>query len=356
MKHKNSAKLSGGLLDTLAQNETVYSYKPVIIVRGNGSDLSNSKALNGRAKRKLITQTMSLSLIDVLKNKGYNEHLKSYWNTYYCQSKVYTAEGRLYGKYCKNRCCTLCNAIRKAHLMNKYLPIIKQWDQPYFVTLTVKSYSRVHLRKLIEKVMTAFNLIIAKYRKRNQRGKGIKLIGIKALECNFNPVKKTYNPHLHLIVETKEMAEILQNEWLQLWGKAKVYNYVSDKAQKITPINDKEKTLIEVIKYGTKIFTEPDVNNKIKGSGNRDIYVAALDNIFAAMKGIRIFERFGFNSPKADDSESSNAKVVKIYDEWKFNMKHFDWLNSENEQKLTSYIPLPQLIELIENRIDRSLE
>ncbi len=29
----------------------------------------------------------------------------------------------------------------------------------------------------------------------------------------------------------------------------------------------------------------------------RYIYAAALDNIFKAMKGLRIFERFGFNLP-----------------------------------------------------------
>ena len=38
----------------------------------------------------------SLEIASIKKNSGQN---KSYWNTYYSQSKVYTSNGRLYGKY-----------------------------------------------------------------------------------------------------------------------------------------------------------------------------------------------------------------------------------------------------------------
>ncbi len=46
--------------NTLVQNETALTVTPIdkdlIIVSGNGSDLSNDKAIKGRAKRKLITK------------------------------------------------------------------------------------------------------------------------------------------------------------------------------------------------------------------------------------------------------------------------------------------------------------
>jgi len=50
------------------------------------------------------------------------------------------------------------------------------------------------------------------------------------------------------------------------------------------------------IKYGSKIFIEPDVNEK-PATGDAKIYAAGLYNIFDAMKGLRIFERFCFNLP-----------------------------------------------------------
>ena len=113
--------------------------KPQITVNGNGTELNNGKALKGRAKRKMITQNLALNLIDIAENKGEDERVKSFWNTYYCQSRIYSSGDRLYGKYCKNRFCTLCCSIRKAFVINRYLPAIKLWEDPYFVILTIKA-------------------------------------------------------------------------------------------------------------------------------------------------------------------------------------------------------------------------
>src|SRR5450631_3241280 len=126
-----------GEFNTLAQSGTKMDEKPVIILNGNGTDLTKNKPLMGRAKRKFITQKMVLGLIDVTQNNNTPLRKKGYWNTYHCQSKVYTVGGRLYGKYCKNRFCTLCCSIRKAEITNRYLPVIQSWPDPYFVTLTI---------------------------------------------------------------------------------------------------------------------------------------------------------------------------------------------------------------------------
>lgn len=326
--------------------------KQAIIITGKGSELGNCKVLNGRAKRKMITQKMALSLIDVT-NAGNNPvQKKSYWNTYYCQNKIYTANGRLYGKYCKNRYCTLCSSIRKAEIINRYLPVIKQWEQPHFVTLTVKAIKAERLRIVIEKILEGFQIIKNKYRKRNERGKGTKLIGIKSLECNFNPKTKTYNPHLHLIVANKEMAEILKTEWLSLWEE----NWTYKGAQKIRQVEDTERDLIEIVKYGSKIFTEPDVRRKAETKGQSKIYAAALNTIFIAMKGVRIFERFGFDLPKQPVIELSKSKIVVDYYSWEFSSQYFDWLNTENELILSGYTPDANVAYLLKNAIDTELQ
>jgi hypothetical protein len=51
----------------LVQSETGLLGKGAIIVNGNGTDLVNEKAIKGRAKRKMITNKMTLSLVDVAK-------------------------------------------------------------------------------------------------------------------------------------------------------------------------------------------------------------------------------------------------------------------------------------------------
>lgn len=66
---------------------------------GIGSDLTDKAAMKGRAKRKNVTQALILSLIEAAKKKGAMDRVSAYWNTYHCQEKYYTSEGRVYGKY-----------------------------------------------------------------------------------------------------------------------------------------------------------------------------------------------------------------------------------------------------------------
>jgi len=292
-----------------------------------------------------------LSLVDVATSKGDIERRKSYWNTFYCQGVIHTANGRLYGKYCKNRCCTLCCCIRKADIINRYLPVIRNWSQPHFVTLTVKAVSASKLNRVMKAMIRGFKRIIGKYRKKYLRGRGIRLQGIRSLECNFNPEKRTYNPHFHVIVPDQEIANILIREWLQCSKKG----WTGPKAQKKSKVHNNQLALIELVKYGSKIFTEPDVNKKANHNGQRKIYAAALDNIFAAMKGLRIFERFGFNLPERSLGKKGSFLVEK-YDEWRFNIKYFDWLNENNGKSLSEYLPVAGLMGLLENNIDTVLK
>ena len=124
----------------------------------------------------------------------------------------------------------------------------------------------------------------------------------KSLECNFNPVTKTFNPYYHLIVPGKEITELLKREWLTKWRPIPKttyrYKYTAPAAQHIEPVYNLETALIETIKYGNKIFTEPDLNKKSNLKTPLKIYARALDNILGAMKGKRKFERFGFNLPE----------------------------------------------------------
>lgn len=318
----------------------------IALVSGEGTDIVNNPSLAKKAKRKVITRKMILALIDVAKAKGEPEREQAYWNAYHCQNKVIISENRLYGNYCKNRFCTVCCAIRKADTINRYYPIISQWEDVHFVTLTVKACKAEKLNRWIYGMLRAFELIHNRCKKREQRGNGVKLIGIKSLECNFNPVMKTYNPHFHIIVPSKEIAYILVKEWLDQWrpkekGKYR-YKFTTPQAQKISKVTSLEHSLIETIKYGSKIFTEPDLKKKSKLPVKPMIYAYALDNILVAMKGKRIFERFGFNLPK-QTSKKYTSKLVVNFETWVFPSDASDWINPETGESLTGYL---QPIEL----------
>ncbi len=151
------------------------------------------------------------------------------------------------------------------------------------------------------------------------------------------------------------MVDILIEEWLALRGNAKKYKYVSSSAQDARPITNNVKALIEIVKYGSKIFTRSDVNKRAE-KNNSNVYAAALNNIFNAMKGLRIFDRFGFDLQKENNIEKTSRSVIKDFDEWNFEINKFDWINNESDERLSKYIPLGQLLDLLNNRVDTNIE
>ncbi|HPE87677.1 MAG: protein rep [Bacteroidales bacterium] len=349
----------GSCIYTLAESGTQKKEQtpPIALIAGKGTDISDNKTLANRARRKLITRKMVLSLIDVAKEKGEPERVQAYWNAYHCLNNVVVSNGRMHGKYCKNRFCTICNAIRKAEMINRYYPIISQWEDVQFVTLTVKACKEEKLNRWIYGMKRAFKLILERCNKRHQRGKGIKLTGIKSLECNFNPERKTYNPHYHLIVPNREIAELLKKEWIEQWRPRNKneyrYKFTTPKAQHIEPVYNLHSALIETIKYGSKIFTEPDLNKKSQQKIPPKIYARALDNILVAMKGYRIFDRFGFNLPPKEENRNTNVAVD--FENWTFPNDSADWVNDETGEALTGYLPPLQLSYLLNDCIDKNL-
>ena len=74
------------------------------------------------------------------------------------------------------------------------------------------------------------------------------------------------------------------------------------------------------------------------------------------MKGLRIFERFGFNLPKVSKTQTPEFTILRDYDEWIFDPMAFDWLNTKNQKRLADYNPIMQLVELLNNNIDTTLK
>ncbi len=321
-----------------------------------GANIKSDKLQNW-AKRKVITVTLILEMIKIAENKGRSDkYIKSLWNTYHCLNKISTQNEKIHGKYCKRRTCLICNGIKKAEIINKYLPIVNQWSDPHFITLTVRSIGVKSLFNYMQNGMTrGFQKIVRKAYKKAQQGNGLKLVGIRSLECNFNPIKRTYNPHFHLIVENKAMADYIIKEWLTLWkGKAGPYS------QKMRKVKNSEKDMIEVIKYGTKIFTDPTMKKAKGKQTNLVIYASAIENIIYSMTGKRQYEHFGFklvkNNLKGSPSLIAEANDTKI-EQWKFDVSMSDWVNnSDNNEKLTQLRIDEQLSILLSNPINSNLE
>lgn len=344
------------IIYTLAQsgtsNVTSKGSQQNIIVYGNGTDVSNKDAVKGKAKRKLITQKLMLAIIKMLEKQGETKRVQGYRNAYYCHSNIIQKGNRTYGAYCKTRYCLVCCANRKAKLVNDYLPIVEKWEDPHFLVLTVKSVKAEKLAAQFKKIKKILKLIIGKHKKRHQRKKTLKLEGIYTIECNYNPVAKTYNPHVNIITKNRETAYIIFNEWHGRWneGTDKKSRLVNPKVQFIRRVASNKKALIEIIKYSAKIFTDPNMTTKGKRTLPPMIYAAAMDNIFSALPK-RILERFGFNSPK-EEKQPAIKKMLDDFEEFTFDKGTHDWLNYNTGELLTGHVAGAKLQWLLNHNID----
>jgi hypothetical protein len=80
-----------------------------------------------------------------------------------------------------------------------------------------------------------------------------------------------------------------------------------------------------------------------------------LDNIYGAMKGCRIIDRFGFNVPKLE-KHKTDSLLTNDYQVWQYSLQYRDWLNEEHESPLSAFIPEYSLETLLESNIDSESE
>ncbi len=343
---------------TLAQSRTANFEFELnnTVITGTGTQIEGNDAILKRANKKVITNALVLAMADIAIENGEKKLSSRYWNTYYCQTKLISVDGKYYTDYCKNRWCVTCCGIRKATMIIKYFPIVSNWEEPHLLTLTLKSVKAENLDNRINQMVKSFSKIKDRCNKRNRRSNGMKIIGIKSLECNFNASKKTYNPHFHIITPNRQTALYLKQEWKKEWNKNDFL--AGERGQDLRKVEDSEKDLVEVIKYGAKILSDPDPIHKrkrVKGDmTGLKIYANALHTIYKALDNHRLFSSFGFILPKAETKETS-ARTVSNFDTWIYKPKLMDWKNSITGKLFTEYEIDSYLEFILKTCIDKEL-
>lgn len=299
-------------------------------------DSRGDRSLLNRARAKLVTRSLILRLVDV---KGSSLH-KAYWRTYHCASEVEQRGKTLKTKYCRARWCMVCNRIRTGMLINGYKPALETLKDPQFMTLTFPNVDGDVLRDEIQGMYAKFKKIT-----RRLARKGEPIRGIRKLECTYNPVTRQFNPHYHLIVEGGDSARALLREWLKEYPKA------NPKAQQLDPAN--EGSIMELMKYFTKIL--PSKSSKV--TGKVEIHPRALDTMFQAMKGLRVFQPFGVAKHISEDIEEIENKEYEVaeqeYAVWLWEQDVADWVDIVSYDSLAGYEPesvTMKFIDLIQDR------
>lgn len=245
---------------------------------------------------------------------------KRYWDTFHCCETILMEGQYITGSYCGNRWCRVCGRIVTAKLIQAYKPILAQFQDPQFVTLTIVNPTETELIASIKKMVNDFVKI--NYNFRTQRP--YRVIGIRKIEVEPSEHPNEYHPHFHIIMEGKNEAEALIQEWL-------IYNPTADiRGQNITKCN--EGSLTEFFKYTTK----PVVKNASADGQRKNHTAYQLDVIYRSLDKKRIFQPIGIQ--KAHVKENIEGVISqKIPDlkflplsgaeVWTWNQQAKDWIS-----------------------------
>jgi hypothetical protein len=206
-------------------------------------------------------------------------------------------------------------------MINEYLPVIKsEITNPYFVTLTIPNVGGFDLRKTI----TGMTRTIIKINDTFRHRKNYRLKGIRKLECTYNITSNDYHPHFHFILAGELAGHQLITAWLNHYPQA------SRLCQNIKPAD--EGSLVELFKYSTKVVTG---KNFIR-QGNQielKVHPAALDQIFRAFYGKRVFQAMGIHklilSEEIDEIQAQEIEgLIHAVDVYSWEQEASDWVNS----------------------------
>lgn len=136
------------------------------------------------------------------------------------------------------------------------------------------------------------------------------------------------------------MAEILVKEWLT---RSKP-GWAHRKGQYLRKVVNTERDMIETVKYGTKILTEPDPRKKKYEKGKHKVYISALNNILMAFDGHRLFDRFGFNLPTKKTKPASKIACVTDHKNWEF------------DAAVDDCVPPADMVDILKEGIDTETE
>ena len=245
-------------------------------------------ALQRRANSKLLSLQLAKALVDL----GPTTLAHQYNRGCNCSSVVQKIGDKFRSSYCERRFCLICNRIRTAKLINAYKPVLNTLSDLHFVTLTIPNVPGYELKKAIQGMTKAFQRIKDNLRKIYQ----VKIEGIRKLEITYNDVRRDYHPHFHLVISGKFAAEMVQKLWLNQFPDAKKAGQDVRKAD--------ETAVKELFKYFTKITT----NNK----KSKKLHINALNGIFNAISGVRIFQPFGIKKQKEQLSDEQIATALQM--------------------------------------------
>mgnify|MGYP006439241851 CR=1 FL=1 len=319
---------------------------------GKGVLIESMETLANRANAKFISMRIAIALAKANPNSILSN---SYQNSTGCATAIHVENGESHTKYCKNRWCMVCNRIRTAELINKYVPIVQEWgEDAFFVTVTIPNVKGKALQPALEQMHKVFT----KIKRRTKRTLNMPFVAIRKIECTYNPKRDDYHPHYHIVFRGKESAEAFVKQWL------KYYPGTNKKGQDVREADTGG--LKELFKYFTKLFAK-------NSAGKYEFDARKMDVIFRAMYTKRTLQPYGFKISEyeeiIEEADTDNMDEIEEIKEavneetdtdtdaepiehpadgiylWRYD----NWYHRATGEALTNFEPTEKMLQLSKN-------
>ena len=132
-----------------------------------------------------------------------------------------TEKKLMFGNFCKNRLCPMCNWRRSMKLFTQVNicmnALAKDNFDFLFLTLTIKNCKGSQLRHNLDILLKGYFKLFHDNRRIKKVVKG----SYRAFEVTYNKLTDTYHPHLHCVLAVNKSYfkkdYIKQSEWAELW-------------------------------------------------------------------------------------------------------------------------------------------
>lgn len=218
----------------------------------------------------------------------------------------------IFGNFCKDRFCPLCQARRSARRAMELLHVIDRLDGEFvLLTLTVRNVDAAHLRSQIEFMQDQFH----DFMKDPRIKKGV--VGyIRNLEVTYNKDSHTYHPHYHVLINVSSRyfvdhsQYLSRSEVLSVW-KAYMHDDTISQVD-IRKVRGKQldRAVVETTKYFTKFG---DWVNEADASIILDTFVNSLKSVNCTTMGGSIRkEILQLRKEKKEDLVSFDEKIAQF--------------------------------------------
>lgn len=294
--------------------------------------------LTRRAKSKLLTGATLDRLIGL--GIGTTPLYKAYVRSRDCAAALVQEDGKLTGRYCGNRWCLICNRIRTAKLRTAYAPILSEWEQPYFVTLTVPNVLAAQLNATVRNMQKVLRSCVHAIRRTDR----LEWQAVRKVEVTYNERRGDFHPHYHLVVRNEAAARVLVKRWLERYPGT---NAAAQDVRAADPRN----VMAELFKYLTKMV------QKSKRGDVSSMPAWALDTIFKALRGLRTIQPMGFKVAAAVEDVTDDDAALELTSTvaaaignayWTWHDELTDWVNEMTGELLTGYDPSASMRTILE--------